>query len=169
MIILIMGPCGAGKSTVGRALAEALGAHFIEGDDYHSATNIAKMRGGLPLDDQDRTPWLDALAAELATAHRDGRSVVLACSALKQAYRDRLSADVPTGFEIVLLDAPRELLSARLRARTRHFMSAEMLDSQLAIFERPRDAFVADARQSSDAIVGDIMQALGATLQDGAN
>lgn len=133
-----MGVSGSGKSTLGRCLAERLDSTFLEGDDFHSADAIAKMRLGHPLDDADRWPWLDRLGAEAgATAARGGIAVV-ACSALKRRYRERLAAaaaGIPLLF--VLMDAHRELLPQRLADRPGHFMPASLLDSQLATLERP--------------------------------
>ena len=128
--IVVMGVSGCGKSSVGIALAEALGARFIDGDDLHPEANKAKMGAGIPLDDSDRWPWLDLVGQELA----EGSATVIACSALKRAYRDRIRAAAPNTF-FVHLDGSREILAQRLGARTGHFMPATLLDSQLAILE----------------------------------
>ena len=128
--IVVMGVSGCGKSSVGIALAEALGARFIDGDDLHPEANKAKMGAGIPLDDSDRWPWLDLVGQELA----EGSATVIACSALKRAYRDRIRAAAPKTF-FVHLDGSREILSQRLGARTGHFMPATLLESQLAILE----------------------------------
>lgn len=135
-----MGVSGCGKSTFGRALAAELGWPFLDADDFHPPANIAKMSRGVPLDDEDRRPWLDALADQIA--RRGGGGLVLACSALKQAYRDRLAAGGECRW--LHLDGPRELLAARLAARAGHFMAAGLLDSQLAILEPPRDGLAID-------------------------
>jgi carbohydrate kinase (thermoresistant glucokinase family) len=126
-----MGVSGSGKTTVGAALADALGLRFVDGDALHPAANVAKMAAGIPLDDADRAPWLDAIGAVLATG-----PVVVACSALKRAYRDRLRAAAPE-LQLVFLDGSRELLASRMAARPGHFMPASLLDSQLATLERP--------------------------------
>ncbi len=126
-----MGVSGSGKTTVGAALADVLGLSFVDGDELHPAANVAKMAAGIPLDDADRAPWLDAVGAVLAAG-----PVVVACSALKRAYRDRLRAAAPA-LELVFLDGSRELLASRLVARPGHFMPASLLDSQLATLERP--------------------------------
>lgn len=130
-----MGVSGSGKSTVGALLAERLGVAFVDGDDLHPPANVAKMAAGMPLDDADRWPWLDAVGARLAHA-----PVVVACSALRRVYRDRLRAAAPDA-RFVLLDGSRALLAERMRARTvsdpAHFMPPSLLDSQLATFERP--------------------------------
>jgi carbohydrate kinase (thermoresistant glucokinase family) len=128
--IVVMGVSGCGKSSVGIALAEALGARFIDGDDLHPEANKAKMGAGIPLDDSDRWPWLDLVGQELAA----GPATVIACSALKRAYRDRIRAAAPKTF-FVHLDGSREILEQRLGDRTGHFMPATLLDSQLAILE----------------------------------
>ncbi|CAB4636996.1 unannotated protein [freshwater metagenome] len=128
--IVVMGVSGCGKSSVGIALAEALGARFIDGDDLHPEANKAKMGAGIPLDDSDRWPWLDLVGQELA----EGSATVIACSALKRAYRDRIRAAAPNTF-FVHLDGSREILAQRLGARTGHFMPATLLDSQLGILE----------------------------------
>lgn len=139
LVIVIMGVSGAGKTTHGRALAAALGWDFADADDHHPAANLAKMRAGTPLDDADRAPWLAALRALIEGHLNAGRPLVLACSALKQAYRDGLWADRPR-MRLVYLEGTREELAARLAARSGHFMPAALLDSQLADLEPPADA-----------------------------
>jgi len=131
-----MGVAGSGKSTIGRALADELGAEFLEGDKFHPAANIAKMSRGEPLTDDDRWPWLDRLAGELARARADGRSVVLASSALKRAYRDRLRRGAPD-LKLVFLKGDKALIGERMRARKNHFMPPGLLDSQFASLEEP--------------------------------
>ena len=126
-----MGVSGSGKTTVGAALADALGLPFVDGDALHPAANVAKMAAGIPLDDADRAPWLDAVGAVLAAG-----PVVVACSALRRVYRDRLRAAAPE-LLLVFLDGSREVLAARMAARPGHFMPASLLDSQLATLERP--------------------------------
>lgn len=131
--IVVMGVSGSGKSHVGAALARACGMDFVEGDEPHPPANIAKMSAGIPLDDADRRPWLAALAAAIA-AHR-GQGVVVACSALRRAYRDVLRQADPA-LRLLYLRVPRAELARRLRER-RHFMPASLLDSQLATLEEP--------------------------------
>lgn len=126
-----MGVSGSGKTTIGAALADALGLPFVDADSLHLPANVAKMAAGIPLDDADRAPWLDAVGAVLASG-----PVVVACSALKRVYRDRLRAAAPE-LLLVFLDGSRELLASRLVARPGHFMPASLLDSQLATLERP--------------------------------
>ncbi|MFT4030657.1 MAG: gluconokinase [Protaetiibacter sp.] len=129
--VVVAGVSGSGKSTVGALLAARLGVPFADGDALHPPANLAKMASGIPLDDADRWPWLDAVGERLAAS-----PVVVACSALRRAYRDRLRAAAP-GARFVLLDGSRELLEARMAARTDHFMPPALLDSQLATLERP--------------------------------
>ncbi|WP_460700373.1 gluconokinase [Nocardia thraciensis] len=126
--IVVMGVSGAGKTTVGGRLAAALGVEYADGDEFHPAANVAKMSAGIPLDDDDRWPWLDAVGAWLAR-HVGG---VTGCSALKHVYRDRLRAAAP-GVFFVDLEVPRAELERRLTTRSGHFMRVQMLDSQLAI------------------------------------
>jgi carbohydrate kinase (thermoresistant glucokinase family) len=158
--IVVMGVSGCGKSSVGIALAEALGARFIDGDDLHPEANKAKMSAGIPLDDSDRWPWLDlvskALAEEVAdTSGGSFTGTVVACSALKRAYREHILAGAPNTF-FVHLDGSRKILEQRLGARAGHFMPASLLDSQLATLE-PLDAdepgVVIDINQSIDRII----------------
>ena len=129
--VVVMGVSGTGKSTIGRALADALGIPFVEGDDLHPPANVAKMAVGIPLTDGDRAPWLDLVAARLA-----GPPAVVACSALRRIYRDRLRADAPS-LALVYLHGSRELLAGRMANRPGHFMPTSLLDSQLATLEPP--------------------------------
>ncbi|MFI6172808.1 gluconokinase [Nocardia sp. NPDC051052] len=131
-VVVVMGVSGSGKSTVGRALAAELGVEYAEGDDFHPAANIAKMAAGIPLDDADRAPWLDLVAAWMG--ERTERGGVITCSALKHAYRDRLRAAASDAF-FLHLAAPREELAHRMTDRTGHFMPSSLLDSQLAALE----------------------------------
>jgi gluconokinase len=134
--VFVIGVSGTGKSLLGGRLAAALHAPFLEGDDFHSPANIRKMRQGIPLDDADRWPWLDALAVAVS-AQRTGSGIVAACSALKRRYRDRLRAAVAAPLTFVCLTADRTTLAARLQSRKGHFMPESLLDSQLAAFEMP--------------------------------
>ena len=126
-----MGVSGSGKSTVGALLAARLGVPFVDGDALHPASNVAKMAAGIPLDDDDRAPWLYAVGARLAQG-----GVVVACSALRRAYRDRLREAAPAA-RFVLLHGSPALLASRIAERVGHFMPAALLDSQLAILELP--------------------------------
>ena len=127
--IVVMGVSGCGKSSVGLALAEALGARFIDGDDLHPEANKAKMAAGIPLNDDDRWPWLDLVGEALAESN-----TVVACSALKRVYRERILAAAPGTF-FVHLHGTRELLAQRMGARPDHFMPVSLLDSQLNTLE----------------------------------
>lgn len=135
--IIVMGVSGSGKSTLGAMLAQALGCAFLEGDEFHDAASVAKMRAGHPLDDADRWPWLDRLGAAIGAAAAADGVVVAACSALKRAYRDRLIArtGVPTCF--ILPDVDRGELARRMGNRPGHYMPASLLESQLDTLERP--------------------------------
>lgn len=131
-----MGVSGSGKSTIATPLASALGLHFIDGDSLHSPASVAKMRSAIPLDDDDRWPWLDRIGACLADAQRWPQGVVVACSALKRAYRDRLRAAVP-GLRFVFLDGSEALIESRLAQRHGHYMPDSLLASQLRTLEPP--------------------------------
>ena len=154
-----MGPAGCGKSTVGRALAFATGWPFVDGDDYHPPANVRKMRAGLPLTDADRAPWLATLHAILARAIDRREGLVLACSALKERYRNVLAGGLhPVRF--VYLAGGKDLLHRRLENRS-HFAGAQLLESQLADLEEPRDALVVDAAAPVDWIVATARRELG--------
>jgi gluconokinase len=141
MIAIVMGVTGTGKTTVAKALVARTGWEFAEGDDYHSEANVAKMKAGVPLTDTDREPWLEALHQVLAGWVAAGKNGAMTCSALKETYRQTLSAGFPEGtVHFVLLQAPKEMLEERLEHRPGHFMNPALLDSQLATLEMPRDA-----------------------------
>lgn len=155
---VVMGVAGAGKTLIGSRLAAALGVEFVEGDEYHPAANVAKMAAGIPLTDDDRTAWLDALAARIASARRERRGLVVAASVLKRAYRDRFRAADPA-VTFILLVAPRVVIADRLEHRSGHYMPPSLLDSQLAILEPPdagEQAWVYDNERAPDAIVAEI-------------
>lgn len=163
--IVVMGVSASGKSTVGTLLAERLGASFIEGDRFHLPASIAKMSAGIPLTDADRWPWLEAVGREIARLAADGRPVVCACSALKRAYRDRLRENAGLPLTFVYLDGSRELIAARMAARTGHFFPASLLDSQFATLEPPGEdegAITADLRLPLEEMVERIVSRLGA-------
>jgi len=161
MVILLMGVSGSGKTTVGMLLAQQLGWQFADADDYHSAANKDKMRHGIPLTDADRAPWLANLRSLIAGWIADGTNAVLACSALKQSYRDELQ--VGDAVRVVYLKVSPEILSQRLLERKGHYMKQDMLDSQLATLEEPQHAFVIDGSKSPPEIANDILQQLGLT------
>jgi gluconokinase len=158
VVILLMGASGSGKTTVGQLLSAQLGWVFADGDDYHSAANVDKMRHGVPLTDADRAPWLESLRGLISGWIAGGKNAVLACSALKAAYRGRLlvTADV----RVVYLTGTPQLLRQRLHARVGHFMTEEMLESQLTALEEPEDAVVVDVSQSPENIVAEIRKRL---------
>jgi gluconokinase len=133
--LVVMGASASGKTTIGRALAARLGCAFADADDFHAESSVAKMARGEPLTDADRGPWLQALAGWIAGRNADGRSSVLACSALKRRYRDELRAAAPQRVSFVFLAVPYETLRERLRKRTGHFAGANLLESQLATLE----------------------------------
>ncbi|WAJ29946.1 gluconokinase [Antarcticirhabdus aurantiaca] len=150
---VVMGVAGCGKSSVGTAFAARIGAVFLDGDDLHGEANIAKMARGEPLSDADRHPWLDRVGAALRAG---SGSTVIGCSALKRSYRDRIRAAAGGPVVFVHLDGSRELIGARMAARTGHFMPTSLLDSQFAALERPTDdenAWIASIDQPLDDLV----------------
>ncbi|PIE69711.1 MAG: gluconate kinase [Deltaproteobacteria bacterium] len=154
-----MGPMGCGKSTIGRLLAKELNWIFEDGDDYHPAANIEKMRGGTPLDDEDRAGWLDILADRIASRLRSRENLVLACSALKQQYRNRLGIDQQQVVSIYLKGS-RALLLERIVARKHQYMNNSLLQSQLDSMEEPQDGVTVDIRPAPQAIVAEIIMHL---------
>jgi len=158
-----MGVSGVGKTTIGKRLAERLGARFVEGDDFHPAANVAKMRRGEPLDDADRRPWLEALAGELARSAAAGNNIVMTCSALRRRYRDLLRAGAPTTQFVYLAGEPA-FIRQRLERRHGHYMPPTLLDSQFAALEEPDadEAIRVDASLDANAIVDRLCEQLGA-------
>ncbi|MFE6821242.1 gluconokinase [Streptomyces sp. NPDC057690] len=134
-IVLVLGVSGSGKTTVGKAVAEGLGVTFVEGDGFHSAANIAKMTAGHALDDADRGPWLRALADRVRRSAEAGEGLVVACSALKRAYRDELRAAAGARLWCLYLALDRDTARDRVSWRTGHFMPARLVDSQFATLE----------------------------------
>jgi gluconokinase len=154
--IVVMGVAGSGKSTAGMLLAERLGAAFIEGDSFHSASNIEKMAAGIPLTDDDRWPWLEAVGREMARLAAGGKPVVCACSALKRVYRDALRKDSGLPLTFIYLEGSRELISGRMASRTGHFFAPSLLDNQFATLEPPQedeDFIAADLRLPVEEMV----------------
>jgi gluconokinase len=158
MIIVIMGVAGSGKSTVGESLATELHYKFLDGDSLHPPRNIEKMRHDIPLTDADRAPWLAAIHGCIVESLQRAEDLVVACSALKQRYRDALNSGVVITW--VYLKGSKELIGERLRQRRHHFMKPEMLASQFAVLEEPADAIVVDVAMEPSVIVGQIVKAL---------
>jgi gluconokinase len=153
-----MGVSGSGKSTVGSLLAFELGWAFADADDYHTPENVEKMRRGTPLTDADREPWLEKLKALIANWAKTGEKAILACSALRQVYRDRLQIGQQVHF--VYLKGDRGLLSGRLLQRPNHYMKEPMLQSQLTTLEEPVDAITVNAGSTPSEIVREIRERL---------
>lgn len=167
-LVLVMGVSGSGKSFIGRRLAETMSADFIDADNHHSPTSIAKMSRGEPLNDGDREGWLATLADFYRDHRRKGRSLVIGCSALKRRYRDTLRGDAPA-LKILYLHGSRELLLSRLRNRQGHFFQGQhMLDSQLRDLEPPGndEAFRVDIALSPDEIVAAFLTHLTAASSE---
>lgn len=151
LAVVVMGVAGAGKTTVGRLLAAGLGARFVDGDDLHSDAARAKMGSGVPLSDDDRWPWLDRIAETLADELAARRSTIVACSALRKAYRDRLRAAAGPALRFVYLGATPEAMRKRVVARSGHYMPASLVDSQFAALEPPKgEADVIEFAADSD-------------------
>lgn len=159
MVIVLMGVSGSGKTTVGRGLADELGWKFYDGDDFHPRSNVEKMARGVPLNDEDRAPWLDSLRELIESCLARGEDAVLACSALKRSYRERLLIDARV--RLVYLKGDYELLEDRLEGRHGHFMKPEMLDSQLAALEEPRRGLTVDVSPPPEKIIETIRSRLG--------
>jgi len=161
MIVVLMGVSGSGKTTIGRLLAERTAAVFADADDYHPAANKQKMATGTPLTDEDRAPWLETLNGVLREWFGAGQSGVLACSALKAAYRETLAAGMPQdAARFCLLEVSRGLLEQRLQERHHEYMSPKLLDSQLATLEPPENALVVENDRPEDEVVTEILQRL---------
>ena len=158
MVIILMGVTASGKTTVGRMLAMELGYQFDDADDFHPRANIDKMQRGIPLDDADRQPWLEALRDHIRRCLAENRHTVLACSALKEAYRRHLLIDPQV--RLVYLKAARDLIRQRLLERRRHFMNPALLESQFATLEEPKDVLWVDASRSPREIVASIRRQL---------
>jgi gluconokinase len=157
--IILMGVSGCGKTSVGKQLSQKLGWPFYDGDNFHPAANVAKMAAGQPLNDQDRIPWLTILHDLIADHLTAGKSMLLACSALKQKYRHQLAAGNP-GTVFVHLQGDFDLIFSRMQARAGHYMKAEMLRSQFATLEEPSNAVTVDITQNLDTIVKEILTQL---------
>ena len=162
LLIVLMGAAGSGKTTVGKALANALAWAFVDADTFHPASNVEKIRGGYPLTEAEREPWLARTRDAIVSLTRNRTHAVMACSALRERHRLQLGADIAS-LRWVFLDADRELLETRLRERTGHFASPDILDSQLRELERPRHELTLPAQLPVDALVDTICTELGLT------
>ena len=158
MIVLVMGTTGAGKTTIGKLLAEELRCLFLDADDFHPAANIEKMKKGIPLDDADRVPWLAAMHEELVRQTAGGKDCVLACSALKQSYRDTIGAGL--GITIVYLKGSYEEMRAHILARHGHFAGEGILAGQFRDLEEPREAIAISVTKPPKDIVDEIVREL---------
>ena len=157
--LIVMGVAGSGKNTVGELLAQELGWSFHDADAFHPAENIEKMTNGIPLTDADRSPWLAALHSLISTSLREDRPAVLACSALKESYRQQLLAG-NDGVQIVYLKGSYELLWSRLSLRKDHYMKPQMLRSQFETLEEPANALTVDVSLPVNEIVQVILKQL---------
>ncbi|MHB1021718.1 MAG: gluconokinase [Acidobacteriaceae bacterium] len=161
MILVLMGVSGSGKTTIGTMLASRLECTFADADDYHPEANRQKMHAGIPLNDEDRAPWLATLNQLMVGWEREGKGGILACSALKEKYRHMLMANLPEGsVRFVLLDGSRDLIAERLQSRQHEFMSPKLLDSQFATLEPPQNALRVSIDQPETSVVNEILSKL---------
>ena len=159
LVAVVMGVSGSGKTTVGRLLAQELGWEFADADSFHSPENVEKMRRGVPLDDDDRRPWLEDLARLIGERLASGAPLVLACSALKQEYRALLQGR-DERVKFVYLKGSRELIRSRLAGRRGHYMSPELLDSQFRALQEPSDALVLDVGRPATELAQEVARRL---------
>lgn len=162
LALIFMGVAGSGKTTVAKLFAEKTGALFYEGDDFHPQTNVAKMRQGIPLTDEDRVQWLRNLREIIARSLSKNELAAFACSALKAKYRDLLRAGDPR-IRFIFLTGPFALIEERLKNRVGHFMPSTLLASQFATLEPPTDALTFSCEKTPDEIVSELVQILDAT------
>lgn len=158
MVLLMMGVAGSGKTLIGSMLAKSLNWIFADADEFHPPANIEKMSRGIALTDEDREPWLRAMRAAIEGWTKSGENAVLACSALKQRYREVLTSGTPT--RTIFLKGSPDLIQRRLLERQNHFMKSEMLTSQFADLEEPADAMVVDVSETPEQIVATIKRNL---------
>jgi gluconokinase len=161
MIIIVMGVAGSGKTTIGKLLAERLGWPFFEGDDFHPKANVDKMAAGTPLTDDDRAGWLESIAGQIRQLEEEGRSGVVACSALKDAYRQILSG-AGSDVRFVYLKGDYRSIRQRLESRVGHFMKPEMLDSQFEILEEPQNSLVIEINKPLEEIIETVIKTVQA-------
>lgn len=159
MVIILMGPMGCGKTTIGKILAEKLGGSFYDGDDFHPEKNVEKMRAGIALTDEDRKLWLENLHGNIQRWLKDKENTILACSALKQAYRDILGVDQNT-VRTVYLKGSYELLRKRIEERQHLYMDKNLLRSQLDTLEEPKDGLTVDISAAPEIVVSTIINNL---------
>ncbi len=159
MVIVLMGVTGCGKTTVGKLLAKDLGWNFYDADDFHPEENVEKMRAGIPLNDSDREPWLQALADLIHSAYQKELNIILACSALKHYDRKKLRIDLAP-VEFVYLKGSPELIKERLEARRGHYMNPALLQSQFSTLEEPKDAIYMDIDPDPSSIAAKIKSEL---------
>ncbi|MFP4344504.1 MAG: gluconokinase [Anaerolineales bacterium] len=160
MVIVLMGVAGAGKTTIGKRLSRRLGWSFYEGDDFHPPENVEKMRQGIPLTDEDRVPWLRALHRLVQRLLERNEDAVLACSALKQSYRERLMRG-DEGVRFVYLKGSYDLIRHRLQSREGHYADADLLDSQFGALEEPAGVVTVEVSRPPDEVVETIITRLG--------
>ena len=161
MVIILMGVSGTGKTTIGKVMAAEPGWEFVEGDDFHPVENVEKMNAGIPLNDADRWPWLQALRRRIDEACERGENVVLACSALKHEYRELLERNYADCVHYVYLHGPEGLIRRRLAGRKGHFMAPALLQSQLEALEPPEGALQVDITPAPEVIAAEIWRKLG--------
>lgn len=159
MVLILMGPMGCGKTTIGKMLTEKLGWPFFDGDDFHPKENVAKMRAGSPLTDEDRKLWLEKLRGLINSWLKEKQNTILACSALKQAYRDVLGVDQIT-VRTVYLRGSYPLLRKRIEDRQHPYMDKNLLRSQLDILEEPKDGLTIDISETPETIIRNIVENL---------
>lgn len=157
MIYIVMGVSGAGKTRVGKILAEELSLPFYDADDFHPQFNVEKMKSGKPLDDYDRKPWLEDLANRIVKWQNEG-GAVLACSALKKSYRQLLKSKAESGVQFIYLKGKPDIIGKRLRKREGHYMPPDLLDSQFETLEEPEDALVISIDKKPEQIVDEIVK-----------
>ena len=157
-LFIVMGVSGSGKTTIAQMLARATGGEVLDADDFHTPENKAQMHAGIPLTDEQRWPWLDRLNTALRAAATKNKPIYLACSALKQSYRDRLVIELP-GARFIYLKSTFAFIHARLAQRKNHFMPASLLESQFATLEEPHDAIVLDISRTASQLLEDFRAA----------